>query len=301
MRRVAGAGDGLQALVAGGALGLRDQAAQNDHPGFQIDALFSQALVHFPFQRTHLVQDVDHLAAGVGAAQHVRLPEPAVRRQDGDGEDHRHPAQELLQRLRRGCLQDVQQQSHAVANAAHVVAPAGLETQRTQVRRQLGGRGLRWAAAQRDQGLAQGIAQLGHAIDGVAEHQLLPAIAVHAQKMQQALIALADLLEQPARQGAVQELDTATDRALFAQLVAVAVERRHVDLEAEGVFVAAGGEVLFEGQVLRDGDLVQVHGLQMDAQILPARDTPTQRQIHPGGIDGRLLALRQGARQHRLG
>ena len=37
---IAGAGDGLQSLIAHAALGLWDQPRQHHHPWFQIDALF---------------------------------------------------------------------------------------------------------------------------------------------------------------------------------------------------------------------------------------------------------------------
>ncbi len=56
--------------------------------GVDVQALCVQPPAHLLLEGAHLIEDVDHLAAGVRPAQHAVLAEPAVGREDADGEDH---------------------------------------------------------------------------------------------------------------------------------------------------------------------------------------------------------------------
>ena len=77
-------------------------------------------------------------------------------------------------------------------------------------------------AAQLGFGLAQRQAQVRDIFHRVVEHQLLVAVFVHAQKIEQALIALAQVLEQLAGQVAVEKLHAASDGIGLVQFVDVA-------------------------------------------------------------------------------
>ena len=95
--RIMGSCDGFDTLIAGGPLSLRNQACHHQDLRVYVQPLRMDTTTHLAFQRPHLVKDIHHLAAGVRPAQHPCLSEPAVWRQDGDGEDHRDAREKLLQ------------------------------------------------------------------------------------------------------------------------------------------------------------------------------------------------------------
>jgi hypothetical protein len=128
-----GTGNRLHALVTSGAIGLRYQARDDYDLRLDLKTLLLQATAHFLLQGAHLVQNVDHLPAGVRATQHVRLAEPAVRRKNRHGKYHRNARQESLQIVRGRRLQDIEQQLHGFAHPPHVPAPAMFKTQATQL------------------------------------------------------------------------------------------------------------------------------------------------------------------------
>ena len=104
-----GAGNMFYSLIAAGTLGFRDQAGDNDHLRIDIQALLAQSFPHLPFQGTHLVEYVNHLATGIRPAQDIRLTKPAMRRKNRQRKYHRDTTEKTLQVIRRGGFQNIQQ------------------------------------------------------------------------------------------------------------------------------------------------------------------------------------------------
>ena len=299
--RVLGADDRFPGLVAGGALGFGNQARHNDDPGLDVEALGPEAVAHLLFQGADLVQDVDHLSARIRTAQHVALAEVAVGRDDGELEDHGDPAQEPLQGGRLRGLQDVQQHLEGLAHPLCRVAPAGLEPQRLQGVAHLVPAGVGGVSFQQVVRVAQGPAQPAHVLDAVVEHQLHAVVLVDGQEVQQPLVALAELLEELAGESTVQELDPASDGAGLMEPGKFAVEGCQVHLQRPALLRGGSlGQSLLEAQEFDDLDLLLLHAVHMEAQVLPSRHVGAQGQVEPGTLHGRLLGGGHGACQPRV-
>ena len=94
---IARTGNRFNGLITGRTLGFRYQAGHHQYLRIDIQPLLQQTAEHGAFQCAHLVENIDHLATGVRTAEHIILPEPAMRRQDRDRKNHRDVLQEPLQ------------------------------------------------------------------------------------------------------------------------------------------------------------------------------------------------------------
>ncbi len=126
------------------------------------------------------------------------------------------------------------------------------------------------------------MAQVRYIFHRVVQHQLLVAVFVHAQKVEQALIALAQVLEQLAGQVAVEKLHAASDGVGLVQFVELAGKRLEVHLQRPVAFRAAVHQAFLEGQELGHVDGLHVEGVQVDAHIHPARHALAQGEAQPG-------------------
>ena len=314
--RVLCAGDRFEALIARGAVGLGNEARQHHDSRRDVEALIAHPLEHLALERTDLIQDVDDLPAGVGAAEHLPLPEVPVGRKDRDRKDHRDAREERFERVVRRRLEQVEEQAHRLAHALSVGAPPGLETQLAQLRSDRGPIARRIDAAQVPVGQAQRAAQLGHVADAAADHQLLAEVAVQAQELEKLFGAAALNLEEAAREPPVQELAAASDRIALAKFRELARERFEIDLEHPTRLAPVTRETLLEPQEIAHRHDLETERLVVDPRVRPARRLRAQRHVEPRIVARGFLSARHerheraiaqdpglvlvaGAREHR--
>ena len=285
---VLGTGDGLEALVAGGTARLGDQARHHQDPRCDVQPLLMDPSAHLLLQRPDLIQDVDHLPAGVGQAQDVGLTEKPMGRNDGQPEDHGDARKKLLQGDGIRGLQDVGQQLHGAADARHRPPPAGHETERLEGsgnRIPLGIGGLPRKILLRP---AQGQPQPFHRADSLAQHQLLPLVLMDPQKTEQPPVTPLVGAEQPAGEMAIEEFHASPYGARLVKPGKLPVEGLQIHLQCPGA-LSSLHLALLEGEKLRHRDGFKGALLDMESQVVPARHLRTHRQIEPGGIHHRLL------------
>ena len=169
--------DRLDALVARRPVRLRDQSTEDDDLRLDVEALLVDRLPHLALERADLIEDVNNLSAGIRFAEHVRLPEIAMRRNDRDREDHRHACEELLEVPWRWGFEDVEQELHRLTDALRRSPPACLEAEAPELADQISallGMGFEQSGC-----LAQGFAELLDVSQRPVQHQLLSLDLVH--------------------------------------------------------------------------------------------------------------------------
>jgi len=203
----------LQPLAAGGVPCLGNQPGQDNDTGLNIGQTTGfKLLPEAPFERMHLVQNINDLPAGVRFSQHVFLGEPAMRRDNGDFENHRNPRDKLLQKLCRGGIQKFFQQSHRFPHPGGRVSPAWLKSHLPQCRLDR----LKWRLdrllpqqiPRSAQCLLQGIKAVTHSR---IDQQLLTIAAVQADELIEVLFPLVRMLKQAAREVPVEKTDPVTN------------------------------------------------------------------------------------------
>ena len=301
-----GALDLLQRLVAGGAVGVGNQPGDHDDLRIDLHPLGRHAVVHLVFQRTHLVEDVDHLAAGIGASQHVVLAEVAVRRQDQQARNHRNAREKGLQHGGRRRLQNVDQHPHGLACACCRGAPAGLEAQPAEHCRQRGPRRLGVERFELPQRFAQRILQLRHLADVRRKHQLLAVDLVHAQKIHELGLSRLGPGEHRARQRPVEMQYALPDRACFLQPRYMAAKRLEVDFQRAVAVIRRPHQLFLEGEKFAHRHALRHELFLMHAQIAPAAGALAQREVGPWRLEHAFLEmphclLQGGAVERRAG
>ena len=194
-------GDLLETLVAGRP-GVRDEAGDDDDLRLDVTPC-PRAVAHLPLERADLVEDVDDLAAGVGQAEHVRLAEPAVGREDEERRDH-GIARGTPRAGRGGRLEEVDQEAHRLGGAFRRLAPARGEApprQRSATRPTAS----RARASRGFQRFAEGGAELGDVGERPMQEKRAPVEGVEAQELVEPLTRSLRSREEAAGEVPVQE------------------------------------------------------------------------------------------------
>ncbi len=291
--------DLFQRHVAGGAVRLGNQAGHDNDLGVDLHALDRHAVAHLALQRAYLIEDVDHLPAGVGTPQHIVLTEVAMRRQNQQTRDHRNAREKSFQCVGRRCLQDIDQQAHGLAHPCRRGTPARLEAQPAECGRQIGPRRIGVARFELLQSLAQGGTQHRHIADVRREHQPLAIDRVHAQEIQHAAVAYLWPGEHRARQMPVEVQHTLPDRACFLQSRHMTAKRFEIDLQHALAVVRR-----FHEQFLGSKELAHRHAFRyqmflVHAQVVPAPRFFTQGEIGPGMLKHTFLEMAHTVLQRR--
>ena len=182
-----------------------------------------------------------------------------------------------------------------------VFAPAGLETQLPHgAGHVLPRRALRLVAEHAVR-LADGRTQRRNPVQPTVQEELPSPDLVRFEKRDEALAAALEVAQDATREVPVEKLDAPSDRPDLTHAREVAVERLQVHLGQPGV---GGGPTLeaplLGSQVLRYGNLGNVHGLGVQPQVLPGADARPGRDPQPGRLGHGLRSARQEAAERRV-